>query len=173
MSDSVHPAVGKAGDKHEVDYDDAEKEKQERIERLRRYEEKQESSRSERYRSKDSVAHTTMLNGGKMSEEPWEGDPEDEKANFVQEELYVHGKVCIVDDRIAICGSANINDRVSLPSTSADSRTNTESHNSVIMIASWLLLLKIKTSSIAQWTASHTKQHALRLPCDGSCGGSI
>jgi phospholipase D1/2 len=53
-----------------------------------------------------------MLNGGKMSEEFWEGDPEAEKDNFVQEELYVHGKVCIVDDRIVICGSANINDRV-------------------------------------------------------------
>ena len=38
---------------------------------------------------------------------------EAEKDNIVQEELYVHGKVCIVDDRIAICGSANINDRVS------------------------------------------------------------
>ncbi|KAH1580464.1 hypothetical protein KXW39_008584 [Aspergillus fumigatus] len=114
MSDSVHPVVGEEGDKHEVNYDDAEQEKEERLARLRRYEEKQEGRRSEQYRSKDSVAHTTMLNGGKMSEEPWEGDPESEKANFVQEELYVHGKVCIVDDRIAICGSANINDRSQL-----------------------------------------------------------
>jgi hypothetical protein len=59
-----------------------------------------------------------MLNGGKISDENWEGDPEAEKSNFVQEELYVHGKVCIVDDRTIICGSANINDRVSRNLTS-------------------------------------------------------
>lgn len=26
-------------------------------------------------------------------------------------QVYIHGKVCIVDDRLAIIGSANINDR--------------------------------------------------------------
>ena len=62
----------------------------------------------------DSIAQTTMLNGGKMSDEKWEGDLEQEKENFVQEELYIHGKVCIVDDRIVLCGSSNINDRVCL-----------------------------------------------------------
>lgn len=62
----------------------------------------------------DSIAHTAMLNGGKISDQSWEGeDPEQEKENFVQEELYIHGKLCIVDDRIVICGSSNINDRVS------------------------------------------------------------
>ncbi|KAI9749674.1 MAG: hypothetical protein M1835_001510, partial [Candelina submexicana] len=64
--------------------------------------------------SVDSIAKDAMLNGGKVSEEPWEGDPEGEKENFVQEELYVHGKLLIVDDRIAICGSSNINDRSQL-----------------------------------------------------------
>ncbi|RUP45335.1 hypothetical protein BC936DRAFT_148300 [Jimgerdemannia flammicorona] len=41
------------------------------------------------------------------------GDPshQDEKANYVCEELYIHTKVMIVDDRIVICGSANLNDR--------------------------------------------------------------
>ena len=63
----------------------------------------------------DSIARTAMLNGGKVSEQEWEGDLEEEKANFVQEELYVHGKLLIVDDRIAICGSSNINDRVCNP----------------------------------------------------------
>lgn len=118
MSDSVHPAIGKDGDKNEVGYDnpEQEKEKEERLARLRKYEEKSERQREGYgYVSRDTVSHTVMLNGGKMSDEPWEGDPEAEKENFVQEELYVHGKVCIVDDRIAICGSANINDRVSSP----------------------------------------------------------
>lgn len=64
--------------------------------------------------SSDSIAATAMLNGGKVSEQEWTGDLESEKENFVQEELYIHGKVCIVDDRIAICGSSNINDRSQL-----------------------------------------------------------
>src|SRR6266536_4643303 len=63
--------------------------------------------------SVDSIAKDAMLNGGKVSDEMWEGDPEAEKENFVQEELYIHAKLCIVDDRIAICGSSNLNDRVS------------------------------------------------------------
>jgi phospholipase D1/2 len=63
--------------------------------------------------SVDSIAKDAMLNGGKVSDEKWEGDPEAEKENFVQEELYIHAKLCIVDDRIVICGSSNLNDRVS------------------------------------------------------------
>ncbi|MCJ1319049.1 hypothetical protein MMC15_004382 [Xylographa vitiligo] len=65
-------------------------------------------------KSEDTIAPTTMLNGGKVSDQSWEGDPEQEKENFVQEELYIHAKVCIVDDQIVICGSANINDRSQL-----------------------------------------------------------
>ncbi|KAI5304648.1 hypothetical protein KEM56_006204 [Ascosphaera pollenicola] len=64
--------------------------------------------------SEDSIAKCAMQDAGKVSEQAWEGDPELEKANFVQEELYIHDKVCIVDDRVAICGSANINDRSQL-----------------------------------------------------------
>ncbi|PWY96273.1 phospholipase PldA [Aspergillus sclerotioniger CBS 115572] len=115
MSDSVHPAIGKEGDKHEVGYDNAQQEKEIRLARLRKYEEQHERYRElEGLKGSDTVAHTTMLNGGNMSDEHWEGDPEAEKENFVQEELYVHGKVCIVDDRVVICGSANINDRSQL-----------------------------------------------------------
>lgn len=114
MSDSVHPAIGKEGDKGEKDYETGAGEIEEKIERLRKFEQRLEARESdEGLFSRDTVAHTTMLNGGKMSDEAWQGDPEGEKDNFVQEELYIHGKVCIVDDRVAICGSANINDRVS------------------------------------------------------------
>lgn len=31
--------------------------------------------------------------------------------NFLSLQVYIHGKVCIVDDRLAIIGSANINER--------------------------------------------------------------
>jgi phospholipase D1/2 len=61
----------------------------------------------------DSIADNAMLNDKLVSTEDWDGEPEDEKENFFQEELYIHAKVLIVDDRTVICGSSNINDRVS------------------------------------------------------------
>ncbi|OQN95304.1 hypothetical protein B0A48_18461 [Cryoendolithus antarcticus] len=92
--------------------------------------------RDPQVRSVDSIAKDALLNEPKPSEEPYvgrklDGTPimdnqlgqpdseaeklrEQEKENFVQEELYIHGKLCIVDDRIAICGSSNINDRSQL-----------------------------------------------------------
>lgn len=118
MSESVHPAVGKDGDDNEKDYAADQSAKEETLRKLQKFQEKVDQRKAgDGFNSKDSVAHCTMLNGGKVSEESWEGDAEAEKANFVQEELYVHGKVCIVDDRTIICGSANINDRVSHPQT--------------------------------------------------------
>jgi phospholipase D1/2 len=65
--------------------------------------------------STDSIAEDAMARGGLVSEEPWEGeDKEAEKENFVQEELYVHAKLLIADDRTVICGSSNLNDRSQL-----------------------------------------------------------
>ncbi|KAL9114506.1 MAG: hypothetical protein Q9227_001587, partial [Pyrenula ochraceoflavens] len=64
--------------------------------------------------SADSIAEDAMMHGGKVSEEPWAGETEAEKENFVQEELYIHGKLLIADDKVVICGSSNINDRVNL-----------------------------------------------------------
>ncbi|KAI5301290.1 hypothetical protein KEM55_006093 [Ascosphaera atra] len=66
--------------------------------------------------SEDSIAKCAMQGSGKVSDQAWEGSTDLEKENFVQEELYIHDKVCIVDDKIAICGSANINDRSQLGS---------------------------------------------------------
>ncbi|KAJ5953573.1 hypothetical protein N7454_000469 [Penicillium verhagenii] len=117
MSESVHPSVGDEGDRNERSYSVDASQRAENVRKLEKFEQEVEQNKvKEGDASRDSVAHVTMLNGGKMSEEPWEGDPEAEKPNFVQEELYVHGKVCIVDDRIVICGSANINDRSQLGS---------------------------------------------------------
>jgi len=64
--------------------------------------------------SADSIAEDAMLGGGTVSEETWEGPPEEEKQNFVQEELYIHAKLLIVDDKTVICGSSNLNDRSQL-----------------------------------------------------------
>jgi phospholipase D1/2 len=62
----------------------------------------------------DSIADDAMLTDKKPSTEEWEGDPEQEKEFFFQEELYIHAKLCIVDDKYVICGSSNINDRSQL-----------------------------------------------------------
>ncbi|TQS35357.1 hypothetical protein Golomagni_04224 [Golovinomyces magnicellulatus] len=37
-----------------------------------------------------------------------------ETGNWIQEEIYVHSKILIIDDKTCICGSANINDRSQL-----------------------------------------------------------
>ncbi|CAM1511164.1 Fc.00g086770.m01.CDS01 [Cosmosporella sp. VM-42] len=59
-----------------------------------------------------SVAHHAMADAGPLSDEIWdEKDPESEIQNWIQEELYIHAKLLIVDDRIVVCGSSNLNDR--------------------------------------------------------------
>ncbi|KAL1874951.1 hypothetical protein VTK73DRAFT_10320 [Phialemonium thermophilum] len=65
-------------------------------------------------KSAASVAHHAMGGQGPVSEEPWDGKPEEEVENWIQEELYVHAKLLIVDDRVVVCGSSNINDRSQL-----------------------------------------------------------
>lgn len=61
-----------------------------------------------------TVAHHAMAGQGPVSEIPWEGDVEDEVNHWIQEELYIHAKLLIADDRIVICGSSNLNDRSQL-----------------------------------------------------------
>ncbi|OTB01078.1 hypothetical protein M426DRAFT_323732 [Hypoxylon sp. CI-4A] len=75
-----------------------------------------EEARQEGYdtKSASSVAHHAMANTGKLSEEVWEGDAQEEVENWIQEELYIHAKLLIADDRIVICGSSNLNDRSQL-----------------------------------------------------------
>ncbi|MCJ1309567.1 hypothetical protein MMC25_003227 [Agyrium rufum] len=98
--------------------DDSNNEKAEHLtDQKRQFEAQQEKvgvGSGDRVKTTDTISQTAMLNGGKVSDQNWEGDPEQEKENFVQEELYIHGKVCIVDDRTVICGSSNINDRSQL-----------------------------------------------------------
>ncbi|KUI61598.1 Phospholipase D1 [Cytospora mali] len=65
-------------------------------------------------KSSATVAHCAMADTGKVVDEIWEGDPEEEVNNWIQEELYIHAKLLIVDDRIVVCGSSNLNDRSQL-----------------------------------------------------------
>lgn len=80
------------------------------IDAKRRFEEarRQKEHKTE---SSYSVAHHAMAGPGKLSDEPWESDPKDEVENWIQEELYIHSKLLIADDRVVVCGSSNINDR--------------------------------------------------------------
>ncbi|PGH10519.1 hypothetical protein AJ79_05447 [Helicocarpus griseus UAMH5409] len=63
----------------------------------------------------NSVSECYMLGGEDIRNVPWEypGDTSEIDA-FVTEELYVHSKLLIADDRTVICGSANLNDRSQL-----------------------------------------------------------
>ncbi|KAM3545381.1 hypothetical protein ARSEF1564_001694 [Beauveria bassiana] len=63
-----------------------------------------------------SLAHHAMAGQGSLAEEPWDevDDQELEIQNWIQEELYIHSKLLIADDRIVICGSSNLNDRSQL-----------------------------------------------------------
>lgn len=80
----------------------------------------------------DTVSSCYMDGGPSIKDVPWSGSEEAELDAFVSEgknpflfihfrsltdkpiELYIHSKVLIADDRIVICGSANLNDRSQL-----------------------------------------------------------
>jgi phospholipase D1/2 len=64
--------------------------------------------------STDSVAKNAMKDQPNLADEKWEGPLEGEVENWIQEELYIHGKVLIADDKTVICGSSNLNDRSQL-----------------------------------------------------------
>ncbi|KAL8297949.1 hypothetical protein RB597_007064 [Gaeumannomyces tritici] len=80
------------------------------IDAKRKFEEVQ-GQKEHKTESSYSVSHHAMAGPGKLSDEPWEGDPKDEVENWIQEELYIHSKLLIADDRVVICGSSNLNDR--------------------------------------------------------------
>ncbi|EHK22401.1 uncharacterized protein TRIVIDRAFT_81710 [Trichoderma virens Gv29-8] len=62
----------------------------------------------------DTVSSAYMKHGPNIAEISWNGAPQDEFNAFVSEQLYIHTKLLIADDRLVICGSANLNDRSQL-----------------------------------------------------------
>lgn len=62
----------------------------------------------------DSVSHHALQNTGSLLDEAWHGSEESERLAYVCEELYIHTKTMVVDDRRVIIGSANLNDRSQL-----------------------------------------------------------
>ncbi len=61
-----------------------------------------------------TVAHHAMADQGSVCDIHWDGEDEDEVNHWIQEELYIHSKLLIADDRVVICGSSNLNDRSQL-----------------------------------------------------------
>ncbi|KAI9793237.1 MAG: hypothetical protein M1816_000658 [Peltula sp. TS41687] len=73
--------------------DSGDEESQRIIDQKRKFEAKRDEAASKgSATSADSIAHHAMLTDSKVSDEPWDGEPEEEKQNFVQEELYIHAK---------------------------------------------------------------------------------
>lgn len=62
----------------------------------------------------DTISAAYMAEGPDLNSIPWEGSPEAELDAYVSEELYIHTKCLIADDRLVIIGSANLNDRSQL-----------------------------------------------------------
>jgi phospholipase D1/2 len=79
----------------------------------------------------DSVASCYMLNGEDIRNVPWTEGNVPEIDAFVTEELYIHTKLLIADDRIVICGSANLNDRSQLGDHDSEIAIVIEDHDTV------------------------------------------
>ncbi|KAM5348063.1 hypothetical protein ACJ41O_007887 [Fusarium nematophilum] len=84
--------------------------------KMDRYERYQQEARKVEDHTLDTVSSCYMDQGPSVASLRWEGNPEDEINSFVTEELYIHSKLLIADDRLVICGSANLNDRSQLGS---------------------------------------------------------
>ncbi|KAJ4189680.1 hypothetical protein NW767_000314 [Fusarium falciforme] len=81
-----------------------------------RYDRYQQEAHKVADRTLDTISSCYMDQGPRVTDLRWDGNPEDEINAFVTEELYIHSKLLIVDDRLVICGSANLNDRSQLGS---------------------------------------------------------
>ncbi|KAH7327927.1 putative phospholipase PldA [Stachybotrys elegans] len=72
----------------------------------------EENEPKDQVKTAASVSKYAMAGQGSIKDEPWdENDPAFEVQNWIQEELYIHSKLLIVDDQTVVCGSSNLNDR--------------------------------------------------------------
>ncbi|OAA61436.1 phospholipase D [Cordyceps fumosorosea ARSEF 2679] len=78
------------------------------------YKQYQEQAQTVADETKDSIVAAYMDGRDELSHFAWDGNPDAEMDAFVSEELYIHSKLLIADDRLVICGSANLNDRSQL-----------------------------------------------------------
>lgn len=118
MGSGIHGAEGEKKDKEakHPGHNISEDEQHKIVDRKRKFEaSRKKMDIEDPVTSSESIAEDAMARGGLVSEEHWEGDDaEMEKENYVQEELYIHAKLLIADDKVVICGSSNLNDRSQL-----------------------------------------------------------
>ncbi|KUI63718.1 Phospholipase D2 [Cytospora mali] len=126
---NISATMTRAQDESGVQYDDARREFDDHVEagydgysrdeytegRLgSQYRNYQEAAARQPDQTWDTVSAAYMESGPDLGSIPWEGPAEAEIDAYVSEELYIHSKVLIADDRVAIIGSANLNDRSQL-----------------------------------------------------------
>ncbi|KAK6355023.1 hypothetical protein TWF696_004150 [Orbilia brochopaga] len=78
------------------------------------FEEEQAEDKPHDQTAEDTIAKDALESGQTVSEESFQGDGELEKENIITEQCYIHAKVLIADDKVAIIGSSNLNDRSQL-----------------------------------------------------------
>ncbi|KAI0132491.1 hypothetical protein BJ170DRAFT_614156 [Xylariales sp. AK1849] len=78
------------------------------------YERYQQATRDVSDQTWDTISSCYMDGGQDLNRISWQGSPDSEINAYVSEELYIHSKVLIADDKLVICGSANLNDRSQL-----------------------------------------------------------
>lgn len=61
--------------------------------------------------AKSSISYCAFQSTPSVMDEGWAFPGVNEAEHFVSEQLYIHSKLLIVDDRVVVCGSSNINDR--------------------------------------------------------------
>jgi phospholipase D1/2 len=117
MGTGIHEVVTGPSDKRLEFTDSGDEEREKTVDQKRKFEAQREAAGENENNlvSVDSIAKNALHCQPNVSDEPFpEGQEDLEKENFFQEELYIHGKVLIVDDRVVIVGSSNINDRSQL-----------------------------------------------------------
>ncbi|GAP82855.1 putative phospholipase D active site-containing protein [Rosellinia necatrix] len=117
---NISSTMGQAEERSGVRYDDARREHDDYVGRrgggghYDQYDRYQSAASRVPDRTWDTVSACYMDGGPDIRSVPWHGDEESEMNSFVSEELYIHSKVLIADDKLVICGSANLNDRSQL-----------------------------------------------------------
>jgi phospholipase D1/2 len=117
MGSGIHEVAAGSGDEDLQTTDSGDEEKEKAVDQKRKFEAHREAPGEDKKNqvSADSIAKNALHGEPNVSDEPFpEGHGDLELENFFQEELYIHGKCLIVDDRIVIVGSSNINDRSQL-----------------------------------------------------------
>ncbi|KAL7810435.1 phospholipase D/transphosphatidylase [Trichoderma gracile] len=110
MGEGIHGTADPIEKERDLHMGKANEQEKARNEAVQAKEAFEKAKPKEEVQTSPSVAHHAMAGQGALEDEPW-ADPDSEIKNWIQEELYVHAKVLIADDRVVICGSSNLNDR--------------------------------------------------------------